>query len=142
MGFAQKEVSMGSQEKLDAWRNSDKDEKKEKEFDASVIVYGLIFVLYAILFVVLGFFYYRKRQIRNRREDREEKERDAERQKKMMDQQLILLQQQQKLLELQSKVTNNTDTVKVKETTFNNPTEDDIKQYLQTPAPLAEKKES
>ena len=60
----------------------------------------------------------------------------------MMDQQLVLLQQQQKLLELQSKVTNNTDTVKVKETTFNNPTEDDIKQYLQAPAPLAEKKES
>ena len=59
-----------------------------------------------------------------------------------MDQQLILLQQQQKLLELQSKVKNNTDTDKAKGTTFNNPTEDDIKQYLQTPAPLAEKKES
>ena len=60
----------------------------------------------------------------------------------MMDQQLVLLQQQQKLLELQSKVKNNTDTDEVKGTTFNNPTEDDIKQYLQTPAPLAEKKES
>ena len=83
-----------------------------------------------------------RRQIRQRWENREEKERDAERQKKMMDQQLILLQQQQKLLELQSKVKNTEDTNEIKGSTFNNPTEDNIKQYLQTPAPLVEKKES
>ena len=42
---------------LDSWR---KNEPKEKEFDASSIVYALIFVLYLILAVVLGVFMYKK----------------------------------------------------------------------------------
>ena len=77
-----------------------------------------------------------------------------EREKKMMEQQIMLLQQKQKLLEMQAqsmkeekqgaaggtsidfKVNN------VKETHFESPTEEEIKELMEKPRPLAEKKES
>ena len=42
---------------LEEWRS---EKPKEKEFDASTIVYGLIFVLYLILALVLGVFMFKK----------------------------------------------------------------------------------
>ena len=78
-----------------------------------------------------------------------------EREKKMMEQQMMLLQQKQKLLEMQAQsmkeekreaVAGGTSidfkVNDVKETTFESPTEEEIKELMEKPKPLGEKKES
>ena len=73
-----------------------------------------------------------------------------ERERQMIEQQMMLLQQKQKLLELQAK-TMKEETVatsidfkgnEFKETTFESPTEEEIKQLQQEPTTLDEKKEN
>ena len=67
-----------------------------------------------------------------------------------MEQQMMLLQQKQKLLELQAKTMKEEKVATsidfklndIKETTFESPTEDEIKQFQQKPNHLDEKKES
>merc|ERR1712013_185218 len=143
-------TTMENDEKLESWR---KNEPKEKEFDASTIVYGLIFVLYLILAVVLGVFMFKKSQRKRKREEQQESERKMEREKKMMEQQMMLLQQKQKLLEMQAQCMQEErpgaggtsidfKVNDVKETTFESPTEEEIKQLMEKPRPLGEKKES
>ena len=73
-----------------------------------------------------------------------------ERERKMMEQQMMLLQQKQKLLELKAKTMQEEKVATsidfklndMKETTFESPTEEEIKQLQQEPKPLDEKKES
>ena len=68
----------------------------------------------------------------------------------MIEQQMMLLQQKQKLLELQAKTMQEEKVATsidfklndMKETTFESPTEEEIKQLQQEPKPLDEKKES
>ena len=73
-----------------------------------------------------------------------------ERERQMIEQQMMLLQQKQKLLELQAK-TMKDETVAtsidfkvndIKETTFESPTEEEIKQLQQEPKIVDEKKEN
>jgi hypothetical protein len=74
----------------------------------------------------------------------------VERERKMMEQQMMLLQQKQKLLELQAKTMRDEKVATsidfklndIKETTFESPTEEEIKQLQQEPKTLDEKKES
>merc|ERR1712013_965724 len=140
-------TTMENDEKLESWR---KNEPKEKEFDASTIVYGLIFVLYLILAVVLGVFMFKKSQKKRKREEREENERKMDR-----EQQMMLLQQKQKLLEMQAQTMQEEKrgaaaggtsidfkVNDVKETTFESPTEEEIKELMEKPKSLGEKKES
>ena len=73
-----------------------------------------------------------------------------ERERKMMEQQMMLLQQKQKLLELQTKTMKEENVATsidfkvndIKETTFESPTVEEIKQLQQEPKTLDEKKES
>ena len=77
-----------------------------------------------------------------------------EREKKMMEQQMMLLQQKQKLLEMQAQsmkeekreasggTSIDFKVNDVKETTFESPTEEEIKQLMEKPRTLGEKKES
>ena len=73
-----------------------------------------------------------------------------ERERRMMEQQMMLLQQKQKLLELQAKTMKDEKVATsidfklndIKETTFESPTEEEIKQLQQEPKTLDEKKES
>ena len=89
-------------------------------------------------------------QRKRKKEEREENERKMEREKKLMEQQMMLLQQKQKLLELQAQsmkeekrgTSIDFKVNDVKETTFKSPTEEEIKQLMETPKPPQEKKES
>ena len=78
-----------------------------------------------------------------------------EREKKMMEQQMMLLQQKQKLLEMQAQsmkeekreaaaggTSIDFKVNDVKETTFESPTEEEIKELMEKPKSLGEKKES
>ena len=79
-----------------------------------------------------------------------EKDRQVETERKMMEQQMMLLQQKQKLLELQAKTMQEEKVATsidfklndMKETTFESPTEEEIKQLQQEPKILDEKKQN
>ena len=102
----------------------------------------------------MNFIMFSKRSQRKRkREEQQESERKMEREKKMMEQQMMLLQQKQKLLEMQAQCMQEErrgaggtsvdfKVNDVKETTFESPTEEEIKQLMEKPRPLGEKKES
>ena len=74
----------------------------------------------------------------------------VERERKMMEQKMMLLHQKQNLLELQAKTMQEEKVATsidfklndIKETTFESPTEEEIKQLQQEPKTLDEKKES
>jgi hypothetical protein len=74
----------------------------------------------------------------------------VERERKMMEQMMMLLQQKQKVLELQAKTMKEEKIAEsidfkvndIKETTFESPTEEEIKQLQQEPKDLNDKKES
>ena len=91
-------------------------------------------------------------QRKKRREERAEKEQQTERENKMLEQQMMILEQKKKLLEMQTgvlskeeknhQVEQNEDKTEIKETTFESPTAEEIKQLMKDPTALSEKKES
>ena len=92
-----------------------------------------------------------RNQKKKLREERAEKEQQVERENKMLQQQMMILEQKKQLLEMQTAalckkekkavdVKSKEKEREVKETTFESPTEEEIKQLMMEPKNLLKKK--
>merc|ERR1712013_33913 len=120
--------------------------KDEGGWNASTILYGLIFFLYICVAVVLFIFMMNRSQRKKKREEREEKEQKTEKEKQLMEAQIQLLQEQQKLLKAEQEASGSKEEpvedakAEKMETSFPDPTAEQVKELLEEPKDLESKK--
>jgi len=131
-----------------------KEQPPPSRWNASSILYGFIICLYVAVAIILFIYMFTRGQRRAKKRDILEKQQLLQAELLLVEQQKLLLKEKQKLLEASQneniikeekeleEIVEDQDVVKpaLKETVFENPTEDDIKCLTRDPKPSSEKK--
>lgn len=131
-----------------------RDEPPPSRWNSSSILYGFIISLYVAGAIILFIYIFTRGQRRQKKREILEKHKMLQAEMLLVEQQKLLLKEKQKLLEVTQNVKiledkNDSDPIevvedtcnyKIKETVFENPTEDDIKCLTRDPKTSIEKK--